>query len=1150
MSKPVLHFESLHVRRMPGITDGGFPLEELSKGINIIYGPNGIGKSTTALALQTILWPHITANGADLAAEFSLDEEKWSVIVQSGNTKCRRGDQRAEHPIPGDPEERYRYHLALHELIKERNESFAQSILKASQGNFDLIAAAEELKFTEKPSRKDKLLKALRTAKTAVINAAGKQHHVMDLDGKLAGLEEDRTKADKASKQVRLLEQARELDEARAEYDRAKNKIKCFPEWMSALTGGEVEIINSYPHRLNDLEEEKKKQEGRITTAKEVQTARNLPKGPIPPAEIAKLTGQCGTLRDLNQDINNAASKLAESKKTEKEIRQRLGKTISDKQLEELDRIQSSELSGLSTFAEKTERVRARERVIAERARWFDHKPSDIDQKPLTDAITCLANWLASPESANGGRQRWSWAAWGMAGLVSLQGILLAILHHWSWAFLAPISLLLILVGRHRPHREKGGRREVWKIEFEKLNLPGPMTWEPDAVTKRLRELNTELANAEVEKARFQHWQAHAEDTEEVENLVEELDRKRKELIKRFGVEPKMDDAWLYLLAANLAHWQQAQVNVVATDVACSKVQKKHDKLLRAINDELSLYFDEQASDANHALQLMKLLEGRCSDYREAVQTINNAQGLVNTTANGITAAKDEYAEIFTKLGLDIGDEDTVLTWADQQDEYKNADRELFSAGKQIERAENTLIAHPELAELPREEIESQLVENEQLAATLKSVSVEIGKVKNAIEEAKRSHNLQIALAERQESYDELRDTRENDYAAVVGAALIEYVKREVIDANRPQVFKRGRELLSEITRGQFELAFDDSVHPPEFLAKFCDEPMARELDTLSTAERIQLLLSVRLAFVEQREQVARLPLLMDETLANSDDERAGVIIESIIEIARLGRQVFYFTAQDDEVSKWLGALNVANVAHKLINLADVRHKARAEMYPLNTSKMPKRVTPRPKSLSYEEYGKALDVPCFDPWEDNIAPVHLWHLLDDTSALYGCVKNGIISWGQLRNLADSDGLSLFNDGEPLYKRVQIVARALECAIHQWRIGRGRPVDRQALMDSGAVSRGFIDQLTEVAERCQHDAITLLRVLDAGEIPHWGKTKTHKLRQYLAESGYLDTRLRLSQDDIRVQALAAVAEDLREGLICQDQIDRLLAQLPN
>jgi len=1134
---------------MPGITEG-FPLEGLSKGINIIHGPNGIGKSTTALALQTILWPNIATNGADLIAEFSLDGEKWGVAVQPGNTKCRRGNQNAEHPIPGDPEERYRYHLALHELIKERNEAFAQSILKASQGNFDLRAAAEELKFTEKPSRKDKLLKALQTVKIAARDATEKQRAVMRLADKLDGLEKDRTKADKAPERVGLLEQAKELDEARAEYDRAKNKIECFPEWMSDLTGGEVEIINSYSGRLTNLKDEKTKQEGRIIAARKAQTARNLPKGPIPPAEIAKLTGQCETLRDLNQKIQNATTELTKGREIEGKARHRLGKITTDKQLEKLDRIQVDELYDISLFAEKAERVRARERVVAERARWFDHEPSDVDPKPLNDAITCLANWLTSPELANGGRQRWSWAAWVMAGLVSLQAIFLAILHHWLWAFLAPIGLLLILVGSRVPHKDKGSRRELWKEEFENLDLPGPVTWEPEAVTTRLQELNAESAKAEFERTRYEHWKAHTEEKEEVDNLVEELKRQRENLTKRFGVEPGMDDAWLYLLAANLADWQHAQSNVIAAGAARSEVQNKYDSLLRAFNDDLSPYFDEQASDANHALQLVKLLEGRCSDYREAIQTIENAQELLDNTITGITTSEDEYAAIFTKLGLDLGDEDTVRTWADQRDAYKNADRELFSASKQLKKAENTLIAHPELAELPREEIESQLIDNKQLAATLKSVSVEIGKGENAIEEAKCSHDLQIALAERQESYDELRDARENDYAAVVGGALIEYVKREAIDANRPQVFKRGMELLSEITRGQFELEFDDSVHPPEFLAKFCDEPMARELDTLSTAERIQLLLSVRLAFVEQREQVARLPLLMDETLANSDDERAGVIIESIIEIARLGRQVFYFTAQDDEVSKWLGALNVANVAHKLINLADVRHKARAEMHPLNTSKMPKRVTPRPKSLSYEEYGKALDVPCFDPWEDNIAPVHLWHLLDDTSALYGCVKNGIISWGQLRNLADSDGLSLFNDGESLYKRVQIVARALECAIHQWRIGRGRPVDRQALMDSGAVSRGFIDQLTEVAERCQHDAITLLRVLDTGEIPHWGKTKTHKLRQYLAESGYLDTRLRLSQDDIRVQALAAVAEDLRERLICQDQIDRLLAQLPN
>ena len=62
---------------------------------------------------------------------------------------------------------------------------------------------------------------------------------------------------------------------------------------------------------------------------------------------------------------------------------------------------------------------------------------------------------------------------------------------------------------------------------------------------------------------------------------------------------------------------------------------------------------------------------------------------------------------------------------------------------------------------------------------------------------------------------------------------------------------------------------------------------------------------AVRVAFLEQDES-ARLPLLLDETLGTSDDGRAGAIIDSVIEIAREGRQVFYFTAQHDEVGKWV----------------------------------------------------------------------------------------------------------------------------------------------------------------------------------------------------------------------------------------------------
>ena len=48
-------FTALNIRRAPGFADAGFKVEQLSPGVNIIYGPNASGKSTFArLFLATV----------------------------------------------------------------------------------------------------------------------------------------------------------------------------------------------------------------------------------------------------------------------------------------------------------------------------------------------------------------------------------------------------------------------------------------------------------------------------------------------------------------------------------------------------------------------------------------------------------------------------------------------------------------------------------------------------------------------------------------------------------------------------------------------------------------------------------------------------------------------------------------------------------------------------------------------------------------------------------------------------------------------------------------------------------------------------------------------------------------------------------------
>jgi hypothetical protein len=125
----------------------------------------------------------------------------------------------------------------------------------------------------------------------------------------------------------------------------------------------------------------------------------------------------------------------------------------------------------------------------------------------------------------------------------------------------------------------------------------------------------------------------------------------------------------------------------------------------------------------------------------------------------------------------------------------------------------------------------------------------------------------------------------------MVGDVLVEHVQDETIEASRPAVFQRANELLATITHGRYELVLAEGKQT--FRAYNTAKQKGFALDELSSGTRVQVLLAVRLAFVEQQEQGARLPIVLDETLANTDDLRAEVIIRSLIELAKEGRQIF-----------------------------------------------------------------------------------------------------------------------------------------------------------------------------------------------------------------------------------------------------------------
>jgi hypothetical protein len=79
------------------------------------------------------------------------------------------------------------------------------------------------------------------------------------------------------------------------------------------------------------------------------------------------------------------------------------------------------------------------------------------------------------------------------------------------------------------------------------------------------------------------------------------------------------------------------------------------------------------------------------------------------------------------------------------------------------------------------------------------------------------------------------------------------------------------------------------------------------------------------------------------------------------------------------------------------------------------------------------------------------------------------------------------------------------------------IGRGQPVDRGILEDSGAVSPNYIDRVTALAEHYGWDAQRLIEGLENKEVKGFREQKIQDLREYLEANGYISNEQPLSRE---------------------------------
>ncbi|NLN77492.1 MAG: hypothetical protein GX141_01045 [Armatimonadetes bacterium] len=1131
-----LVFSKIRIDRMPGFVRGGFEVTNLCPGINVIYGPNASGKTTTATAMHSLFWPkEVAPQGAIIEGTLNCDGDVLTISHELGKTVFGGAP-----PAFGAASNRHRYMLALHDLLRTDARDFADEVLIEARGGYRMDEARKILGYRPDVTRPGTELKEMNEAFSAVSNAGRDAATLVRRQNQLAQLEEEKARAETATKQVSLLDAAIALANAQNERGKAAEALGNFPEGVDKLNGDEQDRLGDFANRIISAQGKKTSAENVVKEANSASAKCALPKGGVAGTEIAELIGEHAELARVQGEMREAAKLVEASEVNAAEALDRIGKDV-DKAL--LERIDCAEIGKLAEFAKEAQQARSNLTARDRMKSWLDAASSEPNETgpDLRKGIDLLNYWLSSSQDAPSDRM-----AMLIAGLLIGAGIGL-------FSTVGIIALVLPIIGiavTLFAWRTKAGtdKRDSYRKEFERTRIVGPADWTPEQVSRLVDSLNALLAKQALSAERAMVWKSACDQHHGLDEQWAKVQEDRKSLLARLGVAFSESDlqnnceAELYYLLYTVSQWQTACSAASAQNKVLTGLRGEYDSKLSSLNSRLSIFGYADVDSAEAVQSSINDLRDRARGYEAAETTKKQKQTEILDLDTEITELEEQRRKLFEDIGLEPGDTSTLDKWFDQFEDYGKAKRRVSDCDAVLAEKISALAQAPEMVDRTVADLESEREREINLASKLEQVNQSIGSIQGAIADAKQKHTLEEARARFEQRIDDLRADRTRKTVAKVGWAISDFIEKRSLESDLPRVFLRARDIFANVTRSRYQLKLDREHS--SFTAHDTVDGRERALNELSSGTRLQLLLAVRVAFVETQEQGPKLPLLLDETLADSDDTRARAIIEVAIEIAESGRQVFYFTCKDEERDKWA----VVASEHPSVAFGITSIGTGGEMERIRVPLAENATAPEPGKMSREEYAQALQVPQFPLGSESVSGAHLWYFVRDNQALKSLLDLGIRNWGPLQNAAEIAGTAPLI-GQESWGQVQAVGRLVDEANRLYRRGRGKPVDMTALVESGALTtENFREQVPLLATELGGDAAQLLAALEQSRVKGFQAKTREKLRAYLSDNGYLSEDEPMDTPAIRAAAAASASVDIDAGRIGPAEVGDVLDEI--
>ena len=1150
-----MKLQRVGIDRLPGI-DLPFALEDLAPGMNIIVGPNGVGKSRLCHAVQGLLWQEFGQGDGEIEASMLLEHEGETYRVERSGPRYvwqRIGEGSSEDVAPpARPDLRLNscFFLGLRDLLdasERAGHDLAREVRTQISGGYDLEAARTVFEPALRKRAWKKERKALDAADGKIRSALRAHEELARDEAQLGEIEEKKQEADRAGRRLASFDIALALQDLRLEHAGYVDSLDELPGALAALEGRELDRTRELAETIAGKREKLSAAKTAFEEARDAASKTRLA-DEVDAALLGTWAGRADELSDLARRLAAVREALVAARVEASSARTVAGGMDPGAEASALD-LEGAE--SLFAFLQTSQQNAAERTAADEQLRALGESAfGDEDRERLVllgRAVDALRSWLRAPDvAADASEARIApsrTALLLLAGALVVAGGLLGALVDASLFAVAGIGVGLAaaaLVVSARVDRDAvPDARRVAQQDYPTTIEP-PMSWNAEHVGERLRRWEDEAAalEARAEQAKFREnaLKALASRRETIETAHGELASRRQALAAQLGLSEIPADADLVNRARALDRLRTTVGAEVAAAETVGDLERQQGEELAKLGSLLTEHGEIEPTDAVSAQACVRSLQSRSQSLREARAAAKGAEGHRDRLTGEIDQLVGETAGIYRRAELEVGDYAGLSQRMTQLDRRKTLESQRDEAAGAIRREEARLLQAEELglASLSREQLESEKSRLALLAEQSEALQERLSEIRIAVRNARAGHTIELAIALRDEKRLELRDQRDRALAATAGNWLLDLVRDEHERDQMPPVLARASELFENFTHHLYKL----KVSPGDdgsFVAIESKSQRSLGPHELSDGTRVQLLLAARLAFAEDVEKGAHLPLFLDEALDHSDPARFRAIARSL---ARMtvddDRQIFYLTNDPTDVERIEDAFREEGVsAIATHDLGLIRRGAASIDSPdrLRAPSLPR--VPMPGGESFEDYAVRLGVPGLEP-ADGAPAQHLAYLLwDDLETLRELLQAQIEHVGQWLQLSEAQSklAKSIQAARPAGAQLDARAALLDAFCHAVQQGRGRSVDRAAIQASDVFSEHYLETVIAIAGEQKGDARELLRELRLGDDSRLSRLRhkhVEQFEQYLADEGYIVEEPILEKGDVIAHGMGTPA----------------------